>query len=110
MKKLTLALLLSLASGAAFSAEITGQLIGNDTSVEEACKGIYKADDRCVTPNDYLLSAIVANKTESETLNDGEEVEAVIALIKKSDFESLEGKTVTAKYEPGQFAEIIETK
>lgn len=107
MKNLSLAILLTLASGVAFADEITGQLIANDVSVEVACKAIYMADTRCGKSSDYVLSAVLVSIDQTH-LNDDGAVEAVAALIKKNDFARLEGKTVRAKFSPGQFAEILE--
>ena len=107
MNNLSLAILLTLASSTVFADDITGKLIGNDTCVEEACKAIYMADTRCANSGDYIMTGVLISNDQPDSNNDGA-VEAVIALIKKADFARLEGKTVKAKYSPGQFAEIIE--
>lgn len=99
MKKLAF-LSLALFSSLAYSQEYSGVLVENEITFQKYCSETYNVHDLCSSPNpnDYMLAGILVNENE-----------AVNVVIKKSEFPSIEGKKVRAKFDqPNPIGTVVE--
>ena len=97
MKKIAF-LSLVLFSSLAYSQEYSGVLVENMITFQQYCSETYNVHDQCSAPSEYMLAGVLVSETE-----------AVNVLIKKSDFPSIEGKKVRAKFDqPNPIGTVVE--
>lgn len=98
MKKFALLSLLLLSTQALAGLEYSGQLVENEVSFKELCSAIKNADARCETADDYVLAGVLLAENE-----------AVNVAVKKSEFPSIEGKKVRARFDqPNPIGTVVE--
>lgn len=71
-----------------------GELIENETKIQEFCSSIKNADDRCNVKNleDFMMAAIIVNEKEDDI------AEVAVVIVEKAEFAKNEGKKVKAKF------------
>jgi hypothetical protein len=98
MNKLALLGLLLMSSQSFAALEYTGELVENETSFKELCTAIKSADDRCANADDFILAGVLLPNDE-----------AVNVAVKKSEFPSIEGKKVRARFDlPNPIGTVVE--
>lgn len=98
MKKLALLSLLLLSTQAIAALEYTGELVENETTFKELCVSINNADARCANAEDFTLAGLLLPNDE-----------AVNVAVEKSEFSSIEGKKVRARFDqPNPIGTVVE--
>ena len=98
MKKLALLSLLLLSTQAFAGLEYSGELVENEISFKDLCSAIKNADARCENAEDFTLAGVLLPNDD-----------AVNVAVKKTEFPSIEGKKVRARFDlPNPVGTVVE--